>query len=231
MEERKLKFPTITPSRLAVLLCAGALGLAMQAHAAAPVLAAPGYCFNNTATGGITTGGVTLNSMGADDCYGVVGGNINSAADLNGLGLTWGTNWTYLDSTDGSSATWMGLKFTVSAPLSTGGNWTLTGSDTNGATPLNLPATLDLVVALKASDRYALWGFDDITVNSGANSGTFTIEFKNNGGQIPDLSHMTVFGREASGGTITMVPEAETYAMMLAGLGLVGFAAARRRRG
>lgn len=30
---------------------------------------------------------------------------------------------------------------------------------------------------------------------------------------------------------VTAVPEAETYAMMLAGLGLVGFAAARRRRG
>jgi hypothetical protein len=28
---------------------------------------------------------------------------------------------------------------------------------------------------------------------------------------------------------VTPVPEAETYAMMLAGLGLVGFAAARRR--
>ncbi len=121
-------------------------------------------------------------------------------------------------SLDGASVTCMGLQFTVSAPSTSGGNWTLTGKDTNGTTPLNLSTALDLVVALKASDRYALWGFDDIAVNSGANSGSFAIEFKNNGGRIPDLSHMTVFGREAGGGTTIMVPEAETYAMMLAGL-------------
>lgn len=224
-----MKFPTITPSRFGVVLCAGAMGFAMQTHAAT-ALPSPGYCFNNTASGGITSAGVTLNSMAAADCYGVVSGNINSAADLNGLSLSWGSNWAYLDSTDASNATWMGLTFTASAPLNTGANWTLTGTDTNGTTPLNLPTALDLVVGLKAADRYALWGFDNVVVNSGANDGTFTIEFKNNGGQIPDLSHMIVFGREADGGTITMVPEAETYVMMLAGLGLVGFAAARRRR-
>jgi hypothetical protein len=231
MEDSKLKHSTLFGrSRLAGLLCVGALGFAAQAQAAAPVPLTAGYCWDATASGGISTGDVTLNSGTAKDCYGVVGGNINSAGDLNGLNLTWGTNWAYLDSTDGNSATWMGLEFTVSAPLTTGGDWTLTGTDTDLSTPLNFPLGMDLVVALKASDRYALWAFDDLTVNSGDNDGTFTIVFKNNGGQIPDLSHMTVFGRAAEGGTIP-VPEAETYAMMLAGLGLVGFAAARRRRG
>lgn len=45
------------------------------------------------------------------------------------------------------------------------------------------------------------------------------------------ISYVEIFGSTTDGGPPLMVPEAETYAMMLAGLGLVGFAAARRRRG
>lgn len=49
-----------------------------------------------------------------------------------------------------------------------------------------------------------------------------------------EIGSAYIFGRLSSGGTlanltITPVPEAETYAMMLAGLGLVGFAARRRK--
>lgn len=209
------------------LLISGAMGVASQAHAAQAAPTTPGYCLGGTATEGIAVGNVTLNSMIADDCYGVVGDNINSAADMNGLNLTWGSNWVYLDSNSASSATWMGLKFTVTAPTTTDGNWTLTGEDKNGTLPLSFPVDLDFAVALKAGNEYALWGFDNVSVD-GTNGGTFTIVFKNNGDQIPNLSHMTVFGREAGGGTIATIPEADTYAMLLAGLGLVGFAARRK---
>lgn len=45
------------------------------------------------------------------------------------------------------------------------------------------------------------------------------------------ISTVSIFNLAAAdgGGTVAMIPEAETYAMMLAGLGLVGFMVSRRR--
>ena len=213
------------------LLSAVLLYLPLSAQAAKPAPAAPGYCSGGTATEGITTAGATLSTIVANDCYGVVAGNITSTgnglpdgpAELNAL--TWGGGWTYFDGTDeASGAVFMGLKFTVTATAGTSGSWTLTGTDTNGGTALNFPTSLDFIVGLKAGDEYALWAFDDRVVD-GSDTGTFTITFTNNGGNNPALSHLIVFGREA---VFAPVPEASTYAMMLAGLGLVGFAVRRR---
>lgn len=66
------------------------------------------------------------------------------------------------------------------------------------------------------------------TLNTGASNGGLA-EFN-----FDTLSHSLVLPqgvslRSASGLYVQAVPEAETYAMMLAGLGLVGFAAARRK--
>lgn len=210
------------------LLISGALGIASHAHAA-------GYCNLGMATEGISTANMTFNAIAASDCYGVVAGNISSTgnggndgpAEINAM--AWGTGWTYLDSTDELGSTFMGLSFTVTETGSSSGTWTLTGTDTNGPSPLNLPTSLDFVVALKAGNEYALWGFDNAAVD-GSDAGTFSIVFTNNGGQNPALSHLIVFGREAGGGSVTSVPEPETYAMLLAGLGLVGFAARRKLR-
>lgn len=205
---------------LRVALVAGAL-------CATPALAA-GYCSEGLATEGIAVGNVSFEGAAAADCYGVVTGNLNSgkgAAVLNGM--NWGTGWTYLDATDAGSANFMGLKFTVTATPKVSGQWTLSAVDTNGANPLNLPASLDFVVGLKAGNEYALWGFDDIVVN-GTDSGLFSIVFTNGGGNRPALSHLVVFGRESTAGTVTAVPEAKTYAMLLAGLGLIGFTVRRK---
>lgn len=208
------------------LLTVGLSTLSMSAQAA-------GYCNLGTATEGISTANMTFNTIAASDCYGVVGGNITSTgsgapdgpAEINAL--TWGSGWTYLDATDEAGVTFMGISFTVVATAGSVGSWTLTGIDTNGGAPLNFPTSLDFVVGLKAGSEYALWGFDNAVVD-GSDSGTFSIVFTNNGGQNPALSHLIVFGREAGGGTVGMVPEADTYAMLLAGLGLVGFAARRK---
>jgi len=194
---------------------------------ATPALAV-GYCSAGMASEDIAAGNVSFEGASANDCYGVVGGNINGntgAAILNEM--TWGTGWTYLDATDASSATFMGIEFAVTATPGSTGSFTLTGTDINGPEPLNLPSAFDFVVGLKGGDEYALWGFDNVMID-GADSGTFSIVFTNRGGKTPALSHMIVFGRESSGGTITAIPEADTYAMLLAGLGLVGFAARRR---
>lgn len=210
---------------LGALLVSGGLSVASQAQAA-------GYCDLGTATEGISTANMTFNNIASSDCYGVVAGNISGTgnggndgpAEINAL--AWGTGWTYLDATDASGNTFMGLSFTVTATIP-GTSWTLTGTDTNGITPLNFPASLDFVVSLKGGTEYALWGFDNANVD-GSDTGTFSIVFTNNGGNNPALSNLIVFGREAGGGTVSAVPEANTYAMLLAGLGLVGFAARRK---
>ena len=202
-------------------LLAGGLALATPAWAA-------GYCSAGMATEGIATGNVTFEGASANDCYGVVTGNINGndgVAFLNGM--NWGSSWTYLDATDSTSATFMGLQFSVSATSGAAGSWTLTGMDTNGGAALNLPTSLDFAVGLKAGNEFAVWGFDNVVVD-GSDSGTFSIVFTNKGGNNPDLSHLIVFGRESGAGTIAAIPEADTYAMLLAGLGLVGFVARRR---
>jgi len=200
-----------------------AAGLAL----ATPALAA-GYCSAGTATEGIAAGNVTFEGASANDCYGVVTGNINGnngAAFLNGL--NWGTGWTYLDATNSPGATFMGLEFKVAATRGATGSWTLAAVDTNGGAALNLPASLDFAVALKAGNEYAVWGFDNVVVD-GSDNGFFSIVLTNEGGKTPDLSHLIVFGRESDGGSISAIPEAKTYAMLLAGLGLIGFAARRK---
>lgn len=220
-----MSFTKLNRTLIGALLISGVMGVASQANAA-------GYCSAGMATEGISASNMTFNGISANDCYGVVSGNFTGSGAHDGApvlnAMDWGTGWTYLDSTDGNSGgPFMGLTFTVVAPLNTSGTWILTGTDTNGSAPLNFPTSLDLAVSLKGGNEYALWGFDNVVVD-GSDTGTFSITFKNNGGQNPNLSHMTVFGREASSGTITPVPEPETYAMLLAGLGLVGFAARRK---
>lgn len=194
---------------------------------ATPALAA-GYCSAGMATESIAAGNVSFEGASADDCYGVGAGNINGntgAAILNDM--TWGTGWTYLDATDDSSASFMGIEFSVTATPGSSGSFTLTGKDINGPAPLNLPSAFDFVVGLKGGNEYAMWGFDDVVID-GSDSGTFSIVFTNRGGNTPALSHMIVFGRESGGGTIASIPEANTYAMLLAGLGLVGFVTRRK---
>jgi hypothetical protein len=215
-----MKLQKFNRALFGALLISGVMGIASQAHAA-------GYCSGGTATEGISAGNMTFNSISADDCYGVVNGNITSTGGAGLNAMNWGTGWTYFDATDESGATFMGLTFTVTATPASSGSWTLTGTDTNGGALLNFPTSLDFAVGLKGGNEYALWGFDNVVVD-GSDSGTFSIVFTNNGGQNPALSHLIVFGREGATSSIMAVPEADTYAMLLAGLGLVGFAARRK---
>lgn len=210
-------------------LVGGAVMLgATQVHAVSQVqVPSAGLCSAGTATEGISTGDVKFNGMAASDCYGVVGGNITGSGTFNGVptlnALSWSTGWSYLDATDAPGAAFNGINFTLSATTGSSGTWTLTGVD--HSTLLNFPVTLDLAIGLKAGPEFAVWAFDDVLVD-GSDSGTFNIAFKNGGGKIPDLSHMIVFGRM---GTVTPVPEANTYAMLLAGLGLITFVVRRKR--
>lgn len=169
---------------------------------------------------GLSVGDMTFRSADADDCYGVVKGNISggqgSTVGLAELGFA-GT-WTALVGTDiGLSTSFEGVNFDLSGNLSTSsssGDFTLEWSGSG------LPATLDFVAVLKASDRYATYLFDDELLNVVPNSGTgsWSISYLNNGGQIPNLSHFSLYAKLES----TPVPVPGTA--LLLGLGLIGLA-------
>ena len=101
---------------------------------------------------------------------------------------------------------------TNSSGASSGGNLTVTGSD--GGTS----AFSTIIGATTGS----FVGF----VSSGAMS-SLTVVSDNSSNGIPDFSFQTVGSLVLA--SVTAVPEPETYALMLAGLGLVGFLARRRR--
>lgn len=215
-----MKLTRIPNRALVTLLLAGLI----------PSAQAAGYCSLGAASEGIGTGDVTFNGVSASDCFGVVGGNITGSGTFNGAtvlnGMSWGDGWTYFDSTGAIGATFQGMTFTATATPGSSGSWTFAGIDADGVAA---PLTLDLVVGLKAGNEYALWSFDNVVVD-GSDGGVFNVAFTNNGGNHPALSHLIVFGRDSAGGSVSAIPEPDTYALLLAGLGLVGFAARRKLR-
>ncbi|WGG49078.1 PEP-CTERM sorting domain-containing protein [Rugamonas sp. DEMB1] len=110
------------------------------------------------------------------------------------------------------------IDFTENSGTEKTGTWTITADKA---------VTLDLAFALHASNRSDAFFFDDqVLAKNAATAGSWTINWRNNGGQVPNFSNLTIFARDSH---ISAVPEADTYAMLLAGLGLVGFVARRRR--
>ena len=188
--------------------------------------AAASYCGGNA--DGLSLADMTLNGVLATDCRGVVMGNDKLSA-VNSL--AWGNDWTLLTKDESPvPATFMGVEFDLDTMGGKWGSWSLAARDVNGASPLDLPVELDVVAVLKASNSYATYLFDD-AVFDGTDGGTWSIAFQNQGGQIPKLSHMSFYVRiDEDGGLPSAIPEAQTYAMMLVGLGLVGFMARRRAR-
>lgn len=208
--------------------------------AAGSAFAAATYCpTTGTNADGLSLSDVTYGvngpipgpSSSATGCYGVVSGNINQASDLNSQNLTFGNNYALADGTDTTSQT-VNLfggtfTFTLTGPATNQatGTYTLTATDNNGATAPNFPLNLDLVVALKASDRYALYFFNDVAFD-GSSGGNWSITYHNNGGQIPNLSHMDIFVAPGDGGQ--KLPEPGTLG--LAGLALLGAVSSTRRQ-
>lgn len=121
-----------------------------------------------------------------------------------------------------------GLSFTTStyfaSNVATTGNPFAGAPDTTtGTITFTAAQTGSFVIGLKQSDAYSLYKFDGSTVTGGITSIQYDI-LGVNGKSGFDLSHAGFFGTPVS-----PVPEADTYAMLLAGLGIVGFAARRRK--
>lgn len=97
------------------------------------------------------------------------------------------------------------------------------GANDDGVINFDHALTGSFVLGLKQGDAYSLYLFDGSKVHGGISR----IAYDANGvkaGSGPSLSHAGFFGLPVSA-----VPEADTYAMLLAGLGMIGFIARRRK--
>ena len=210
-----------------LLFATGALLMCGTAQAAADL-----YCSTSHAMSGIAVSDVTYNTANANDCYGVVSSSFSGASAINGLNLTWGNDWAYLDATDNTSGTYLGIKFTVTENTSTN-TWLLTGTDTNGSAPLNLPAGMDIAIAIKTSSAYALWYFDNVVFDGSDGGGwkaTFTSKCGGGCGGMGTSYNIVALGRDAKDIPPSTVPVPAAAWLLGSGLiGLVG-AGARKRK-
>lgn len=107
--------------------------------------------------------------------------------------------------------------------------WSLSATDQNGAAPANLGDVFDFVFVVKSGNGFASYRFDEVSF-AGSENGTYIVSFLNNGNQVGDPSHVTMYGRYVGDGSgpPNEVPEPNTLAA--ASLGFLGLALLRRRQ-
>lgn len=202
--------------KLHTRILSAAAAIALSA-AAAPALAAA--CTGSN-VGTADTTDVTFAGAASDACV-ISGVNPQSGpnGDTSGFSGTFGGGWSLLGKVVGAgSNTLDGVTFTwgFTQLTATTGTWTLAASQ---------DVVLDLVFAMHASNNSGAFLFDDQALSAQA-PGTWRIDWLNNGENNPAFSNLTLFARDIT----TPVPEPETYALMLAGFGAMGFIARRRRK-
>ena len=170
---------------------------------------------------------MTFNSANSNQCFGPVSGN-DTVADINS---NFGAGWNSLLKDDVGIAgdgvgSYLGVDFALGPVAGKDGIWTLSWTD-NGTNVL--PLTLDLAAVLKGSSKFDGYLFSGLNFadTPASGTGTWDINFLNNGGNVPDLSHFSLYVR---GGEPTKVPEPATLALFGLGLVSISFASALRRR-
>lgn len=154
-------------------------------------------------------------AMGALSCSGAwVGNDSNQQTETlaqlqqDFSGIVGSIDWTYAGKTEtGNSA----------------GPFSSVPGGSSGTLTLDAPLTGYFVVGLKAGNRFSLYLFD------GGSTGIDSLQYTTSGtsfqNDVPQgLSHASLYIPHG----LPPVPEADTYLMMLAGLGLVGYIARRK---
>lgn len=201
-----------------------ALSLAALSLLAQPALA--GNC-TGVSVGNASTDDVKLGGADADRCVVSAQNPQQFGGNASGFsGEFTGNAWSVLAGFDQSGVQTLGtgalggtsfvVSFTKDAS-NKAGSWSITADKT---------VTLDLVFAEHGANRSGNFFFDnEALVKNAASTGTWTLEWHNNGGSVPNYSNLVVFARDV---TVSAVPEPETYTLMLAGLVAVAFVARRR---
>lgn len=210
-------------------LSATCLALAALAGSGAVQAAACGANGVSLSTvGTATTSDVTHNGAASDACV-ISTANPSMGANGNTSGFdnygAFGTGWNLLVKHDvngayaGGSLFSNGVTFTstITGMPGNSGTWTLSSSQN---------VTLDLVFALHGANRSGSFLFEAEAV-PGSGGNTWEINWLNNGGNVPNYSNMVLFVRNVQ---VAAIPEPESYALMLAGLGVIGSIVRRRRR-
>jgi hypothetical protein len=179
-----------------------ALGLAQTAWAAQP----------SDSSTACTVGSTSVPFV---DCAGSFGGNLGAsltAAQIAVLNTQFGDN---------------GFQYNASMVYSKSdavdfGVFSDNGKDLSLSFDSGAKATGLFVIGLKQANHYSFYLFD------GGTAGIGQIDL---GGQYSDLGHAVYIGNAANIGVIAQaVPEPQSYALLLAGLGAVGFIARRRNK-
>jgi hypothetical protein len=180
--------------------------------AVAAALVAAGASANAALTSVSPTCTASVLTPAANDCGGsFAGNNQNQEADvLAYIQTTWGQTFTDQGSSD--------------TPVSFG-PFTSNPDTGTGTLTFDFPIDQAFVLTLKSGNQFSLFYFD------GSGPAISSIDYStlgvnvNKNGVAQGLSHATIY----AGDLVPGIPEPETYALMLAGLGAVGFMARRRR--
>jgi hypothetical protein len=189
--------------------------------------------FGETTIGNTTVDDVTLDAQNADAFVFTAGWNPQAGqfGNTSGFGTAFDAygsgDWTLLGKHEGSGSgfsTTSSLDFTFDVGDGHTGTWSIRNTSATQA------VSLDLALALKAGDGAGAFLFDNQALSAGQTlSGTWRIDwFTGNNQANPDFSNLTLFGREMDG-ISSPAPEPGEYAMLLAGLGVLGLVARRRK--
>lgn len=190
--------------------------------------------FGATGIGNATADDVTLDAQDSDAFVFTSAWNPSAgpAGDTSGFGTAFDSlgagAWSLLgkyDSGPGSGfSLTSSLDFTFDVGDGKSGTWSIRN------TSATLPVALDLVLALKAGDGAGAFLFNNQSLAAGQTlDGTWRIEWFTGGNEAsPDFSNLALFGRDMDG-IAPAVPEPSEYAMLLAGLGVIGYWARRRK--